>query len=92
MPIGIDLHFDAAIAKNSLSDDGHRVDTFIFARHNKGRRLVVGIRCTGANSSDEHVGPCDWVPVPFWLVCEEGYHLATLVSNSLCEYQRIGPN
>ncbi len=64
MPIGVDLHLQAAIRKNALGDDGHHVDAVDLGADDERRGLVVGIRRAGADRSDEHVFCRDRVAVP----------------------------
>ena len=52
--VGIDLHFEAAIAEDAFGDHGHHVDPLRARSHDKRRRLVIGVGGGSAYASDKH--------------------------------------
>ena len=68
MPVGIDLHLDAAIAEDALGHDRDQVDALDLLRHDEGCRLVVGIGGARADAGHE-TRPCiDEIAVPRFAV------------------------
>ena len=67
MAVRIDFEFDTAIAEDSFRDHGDHVDAFDFGRDNERCGLVVGVRCTGADSGDERFALRDELTFPWAL-------------------------
>ncbi len=53
VPVGVDLHLDAAVGEDALGDDGDGIDTVVLCRDDEGGGLVVGIGGAGAHAGDE---------------------------------------
>ena len=68
MPVGVDLHLDAAITENSLRDDRYRIHSFIIARDDERGRFVIRISRPCADPGDEDVRAGNRIAVPFGLL------------------------
>ena len=64
MAVGVDLHFDAAIAEDALGHDRDGVDVLVLGRDDEGRGLVVGIGRAGTDAGEESARGIEHLPVP----------------------------
>ena len=91
--VGVDLQLDAAVAEDALGHHRHHVDAVVLARHDEGRRLVVGIGGARADAGEEvpargHGRRRKDAALPF-RVGEERHQLALLVDHLLRQHQGI---
>ena len=91
MPVGVDLHLDAAIGEDALGHHRHHVNACDLLADDEGGRLVVGIGGARANRGDERaVAPDDIaVPVVGIIGLHEGHELLV---RGLQHGQRIEPD
>ena len=64
IPIGVDLHLQAAITENAFGHDGDHVDPIQLRAHDEGRRLVVGVGRRRSNARHEDILAMQQVSIP----------------------------
>ena len=64
IPIGVDLHLDAAVTEDAFGHHRDHVDAVDLGGHDERRRLVVGIGGAGADGGDENARLVNDLAVP----------------------------
>ena len=70
--VGIDLHLDAAIAKDPFSDYRDHIQALHMGRNNEWGGLVIGIGCACADCSYEVIRTTYDTSIPLTIAIEEG--------------------
>ena len=71
VPVGVDFDFDAAVAENTLGDNGHHIHTVVVLADNKRGGFVIGIGCARTNC-------CHKRPLAFDNIAVPTVHVSTL--------------
>ena len=58
IPVGVDLHLQTAIAKNTLGHHGHHVHALGLGSDDERRRFVIGVGGGRANAGDKNTSFC----------------------------------
>src|SRR5690606_18625079 len=78
MPVGVDLHLDAAIGEDAFRHHGHEIDALDLLRNNEGRWLVVRVGGAGTDGGNEPATGVEQLAVPILLAVEGDARSATL--------------